>query len=440
MKLTKLLLPLFLTTTIITACTSPKINKETSAEKAVVHFDETTFTENDFIIELTNDPIEKIFHFAAGTYSFTNTIPLAELNNFTIQGAGLSETIFDFSQSTSSSGEGIAAIDCSNLVLCGFTVQNTNGGNGITARNIKGIRFNEVGAVWSTRSKSNGVYGIYPVESDDVIVENCFAQAAIDAGIYSGQNKRVILRNNKMTMNVFGMEVENNIDAEVYGNEYIQNTAGLLVYDLAGVKRIKNGSNCKVYNNIFTNNNESNFAEVGSTFAADVPPGIGLLYAGTTQLEITNNTFKDNETTAILGVAYFVVDPKFNPIKDVRFSYFNKKIYIHENSYSSGGGLYNKVGVSDRQFGPLFEALTDKNGGVRPQILLDNQDYTTEGLPFTGSRPIIEEPSSPTLVETSIASAINGHVSITSTSQHEFRGRGTTFDEFTLDNEPSECY
>ena len=131
-------------------------------------------------------------------------------------GAGINETYFDFSNSTSTTGEGIAAVDCSNLLFCGFTIQNTNGGNGITARNITGLRFDGVGTVWPETSSDNGAYGIYPVESDDVIVENCYTQGAVDAGIYSGQNQRVIMRNNVMTLNVFGMEAENNIDCLLY--------------------------------------------------------------------------------------------------------------------------------------------------------------------------------------------------------------------------------
>ena len=55
-------------------------------------------------------------------------------------------------------------------------------------------------------------------------MENCYAQAAVDAGIYSGQNQRVILRNNRMTLNVFGMEAENNIDVEIYDNEFYLKT------------------------------------------------------------------------------------------------------------------------------------------------------------------------------------------------------------------------
>jgi parallel beta-helix repeat protein len=440
MNITRLLkLFFFVSLIIISSCDEVENADENNVDEYIVSFESATFSEDEFIIHLTDDPNGKTFSFGAGTYNFSNTIPLADIENFTISGAGMDETIFDFSNSASTSGEGIAAIDCSNLLFCGFTIKNTNGGNGITARNIQGLRFDGVGIVWPESSPDNGAYGIYPVESDDVIVENCYAHAAVDAGIYSGQNQRVILRNNKMTMNVFGMEVENNIDVEVYGNEFYVNTAGLLVYDLAGVSKIKSGSNCKVYNNTFTDNNQTNFAELGSTLAADVPPGFGIVYSATTSLEITNNTFVDNETSSIIGVAYFLVDFNYDPSSDTLFTFLNEDIYIHDNSYSSGGGTYNQAGILDRPSGLLVWVAIAMNGFVKPDIFLDDQDYTSVGIPYAGSRPVIDEPSAPILIEASFAQAAEGIITLTSTSVDDFSGTGTIHTDFDFVNVPSDC-
>jgi parallel beta-helix repeat protein len=440
MKITRLLQLFFILSIIfVPSCGDNDEEIIVLEEVTLISFEEATFSEDEFIIYLTEDPIGKTFSFGPGTYSFANTIPLADIDNLTIKGAGINETYFDFSNSTSTTGEGIAAVDCSNLLFCGFTVQNTNGGNGITARNITGLRFDGVGVVWSERSSDNGAYGIYPVESDDIIVENCYTQAAVDAGIYSGQNQRVIMRNNVMTLNVFGMEAENNIDVEIYGNEFTRNTTGLLTYDLFGVSRIKSGSNCKVYNNTFTDNNESNFAELGSGLAADVPPGFGILYSATTALEITGNTFVDNECGAVLGVAYFLVDFNFDPNEDSSFTFLNEDIYIHDNSYSSGGGTYNVAGILDRPAGPLVWYTIALNGNVRPDIFLDDQDYTAGGAPYAGSRAVIEESSDVVLIEANFVQAGDGIITITSTSLDDFTGTGTTHTNFDLVDTPSDC-
>ena len=442
MKITRLIQLFFILSIILVSSCSENDEELTVTEDVtLISFEEATFSEDEFIIFLTEDPNGKTISFGPGTYNFSNTIPLADIENLTIKGSGINETYFDFSNSASTSGEGIAAVDCSNLLFCGFTIQNTNGGNGITARNITGLRFDGVGVVWAETSPDNGAYGIYPVESDDVIVENCYTQAAVDAGIYSGQNQRVIMRNNVMTLNVFGMEAENNVDVEIYGNEFTRNTTGLLVYDLAGVSRIKSGSNCKVYNNTFTDNNQSNFAELGSGLAADVPPGFGILYSSTSALEITNNTFVDNECGAIIGVAYFLVDFNFDPNEDSLFTFLNEDIYIHDNSYSSGGGIFNISGILDRPAGPLVWYTFALNGNVRPDIFLDQQDYTAAGAPYAGTRAIIEESSDVILLEANFARAGEDPpvVTITSTSLDDFTGAGTTHTAFDLVDTPSDC-
>ena len=440
MKFSKLLqLFIILSIIIIPSCDDTDEELVIPEEVTLISFQEGTFTEDEFIIFLTEDPNGKTISFGPGTYSFTNTIPLADIDNLTIMGAGINETYFDFSNSTSTTGEGIAAVDCSNLLFCGFTIQNTNGGNGITARNITGLRFDGVGTVWPETSSDNGAYGIYPVESDDVIVENCYTQGAVDVGIYSGQNQRVIMRNNVMTLNVFGMEAENNIDVEIYDNEYTRNTVGLLVYDNAGVSRIKSGSNCKVYNNTFTNNNETNFAELGSSLAADVPPGFGILYAATSALEITSNSFVDNECGGIIGVAYFLVDFNFDPNADSSFTFLNEDVYIHNNSFSSGGGVYNVPGILDRPAGPLVWYTFALNGNVRPDIFLDQQDYTAGGAPYAGSRAVIEETSDVVILEANFVEAANSVVYIRSTSLEDVRGTGRAHVEFDLVDTPSVC-
>ena len=149
MKIARLLqLLFFLTLIFISSCSEVE---EELGDTSLITFEASSFSEDEFIIHLTEDPNGKTFSFGAGTFNFSNTIPLADIENLTIKGTGIDETYFDFSNSASTSGEGIAAIDCSNLLFCGFTIQNTNGGNGITARNITGLRIDGVGTVWYGR-------------------------------------------------------------------------------------------------------------------------------------------------------------------------------------------------------------------------------------------------------------------------------------------------
>jgi parallel beta-helix repeat protein len=94
---------------------------------------------------------------------------------------------------------------------------------------------------------------------------------AADAGVYVGQSRNVIVRNNIARKNVAGIEIENCIDADVYGNEAFDNTAGILVFALPNLDE-KVSTRTNVHDNTIHDNNRDNFAEPG-TVVATVPPG-----------------------------------------------------------------------------------------------------------------------------------------------------------------------
>ena len=72
-----------------------------------------------------------------------------------------------------------------------------NEGENIT---IRGVR-----TEWTTGyATDNGAYGIYPVQTTNVLIEDSVAIGASDAGIYVGQSNNVIVRNNRAEFNVAG--------------------------------------------------------------------------------------------------------------------------------------------------------------------------------------------------------------------------------------------
>ena len=85
---------------------------------------------------------------------------------------------------------------------------------------------------WTGGPKStNGAYGFYPVESEDVLIDGCVKQNS-DAGIYVGQSKNIIVRNSIAQYNVADIEIENSYYADVYDNLASHNTGGILIFDL----------------------------------------------------------------------------------------------------------------------------------------------------------------------------------------------------------------
>ena len=100
---------------------------------------------------------------------------------------------------------------------------------------------------------TNGAYGIYPVKSKNVLIEDSASIGASDAGIYVGQSQNVIVRRNRAEKNVAGIEIENTINADVYENTATGNTGGILVFNMPNLPQP--GQSTRVFNNKSIDNN-----------------------------------------------------------------------------------------------------------------------------------------------------------------------------------------
>ncbi|MCA9082067.1 MAG: right-handed parallel beta-helix repeat-containing protein, partial [Planctomycetaceae bacterium] len=272
-----------------------------------------------------------------------------------IRGAGPDKTILSF-RGQDVGSEGLVATGN------GFTIENLavedSVGNGIKTLGSQGVVFRKVRVEWTGGpDPDNGAYGLYPVQCQDVLIEDCTAIGASDAGIYVGQSERVIVRRCRATWNVAGIEIENTLDADVYDNVATGNTGGLLVFDLPGLQ-MKNGGRVRVYDNQLVDNNLKNFAPPGN-MVATVPPGTGLMIMATDHVEAFKNTISNNGTLGVCVVSFLITqrptnDPEFDPIPEA--------ISIHDNTIT-GNGL--KPGG---EFGQTFAAVL---GGKFPQLLYD---------------------------------------------------------------------
>ena len=142
----------------------------------------------------------------AGTFSFTDGLSL-DVDNVSITGAGEGQTILSFA-GQEGAGEGLL-ITSDNVTVAGFTMQDTKG-DGIKSKGSNGITFRDLTVEWTGGpDEGNGAYGVYPVESQNVLVDNVTVRGASDAGIYVGQSNNIIVRNSLAEYNVAGIEIEN---------------------------------------------------------------------------------------------------------------------------------------------------------------------------------------------------------------------------------------
>ena len=133
---------------------------------------------------------------------------------------------------------------------------------------------------------------------------------AKDAGIYVGQSRDIIVRNNEVFHNVAGIEIENSVRALVANNSAHHNTAGILVFLLPNLPS-KVGSHTRVVNNRSWENNHENFGKPGTTVSY-LPPGLGMFIMAADHTEVTHNQIFGNDSQGIQMISYLTsrVAPK----------------------------------------------------------------------------------------------------------------------------------
>ena len=327
----------------------------------------------------------------AGRYELTEGLSL-DVEGVTIKGAGMegdTQSILDFTNQQGA-GEGLL-VTSDNVTLRDFAVENAKG-DGIKSKGADNIIYHGLRIEWTAGPKpTNGAYGIYPVESSNVLVQDSFVRGASDAGIYVGQSENIIVRRNRVVENVAGIEIENSNFAEVTENLTTKNTGGILVFDLPGLPKVGGGS-VLVARNAIIDNNTDNFAPEGN-IVASVPAGTGVMVMANKGVIVSDNALINNSTSHVMLVAYT------QEYKDERYQPRPVDVTLRGNVYGSGGT------APDFEGGALMAAAM---GGALPPVLTDGlhknlQQYddvptVTLGLkevgqPFTQAQPSLLKPA-----------------------------------------------
>ena len=333
------LLPLFLSTPVFAAVQiiQPSLNAYEEIQEALI------LAEPGDIIRLTS-----------GTYNLEDSLSL-DVDNVQIEGEGMNQTILNF-KNQRSGAQGLS-VTSDNVTLQDFSVQDAKG-DAIKVKGVTNIKFLRVKTEWTDGPKSeNGAYGLYPVESKNVLIDGCVAIGASDAGIYVGQSQNIIVRNSRAEFNVAGIEIENSYYADVYNNVATNNTGGILVFDLPSLPQ-QGGHHVRVFNNQSVGNNTDNFAPEGN-IVGEVPRGTGIIIQANSDVEIFDNIIGDNDTVNIAVVTYG------NDTDDEEYYPHPKSIQIHGNEFGPTG--YNP----DTSKGELAQILFDLSGGDMPDIFWD---------------------------------------------------------------------
>ena len=343
----------------------------------------------------------------SGNYVFEDSLSL-DVDNVTIKGKGMNKTILNFKdQKTGAQG---LLVTSDKVTLEGFSIMDAKG-DALKVIGSKGINMINLKTEWTGGPKSsNGAYGFYPVESEDVLIDGCVAIGASDAGIYVGQSRNIIVRNSIAQYNVAGIEIENSYYADVYNNLASHNTAGILVFDLPDLPQ-QGGHHIRVFDNKAIDNDTDNFAPEGN-IVGEVPRGTGIIIMANSDVEIFNNLISGNGTVNLSIVSYG------DETDDKNYYPHPKRIQVHNNSYGPSGF------DPDLETGDLAKALYEMSDGNMPDIFWDGVLPLSQiilGQP-KDEQLIINEETSTSFLTISPIKYMLGFSEPIKTSKQEFNG------------------
>lgn len=295
----------------------------------------------------------------AGIHQITRGLSL-NVSGVTLRGEGMDTSILSF-RGQVQGAEGLL-VSASDFTIEDLAIEDTRG-DALKINEGSNIVIRRVRTEWTNGPDvENGAYGIYPVQTENVLLEECVAIGASDAGIYVGQSKNVIIRNNRAEYNVAGIEVENTIGADVYGNTVTNNTGGILIFNMPDL--MQEGHSTRVYDNDIVANNTENFGAAG-TPVASVPAGSGVVINSNDKVEIFDNDIADNDTANVIISSYYSTGYQGTLEMAEHYDPYPETIFIYGNRFSGGGSSPDGLDLQ-----ALRIAMFGFNGSF-PDILWD---------------------------------------------------------------------
>lgn len=316
-----------------------------------------------------------VIEIPAGRYAFDRSLSL-RVDNVTIRGAGMDKTILSF-KGQKSGAEGLI-VNASGFTLENLAIEDSKG-DGLKVNEGENIAIRKVRVEWTNGPDTdNGAYGLYPVQTKNVLIEDSVVIGASDAGIYVGQSQNIVVRRNRAERNVAGIEIENCIGADVYDNIATENTGGILVFNMPDLPQP--GHTTRVFKNKIVKNNTANFGREG-TAVASVPAGSGVVIMSNDQVEVFDNDIADNKTANVVIASHYSAgyEGKYKP--SAAFDPYPEQIYVYGNRFSGGGdspdGLDLKAlkvamfGLNGRLPDVLWDGYANPKHAGGPQICIE---------------------------------------------------------------------
>ena len=295
----------------------------------------------------------------AGLYSFDRSLSLAA-PGVTIRGEGMDKSILSF-KGQIAGAEGLL-VTGGNFIIEDLAIEDSKG-DALKVNGVENVIIRRVRTEWTGGpATENGAYGIYPVQTKNVLIDGAVAIGASDAGIYVGQSVNVVVKNSRAEYNVAGIEIENTVNADVHDNVAINNTGGILVFNMPNLQVA--GHTTRVFRNRISDNNTDNFAAKG-TVVATVPTGSGVIINSNDLVEIFDNDIANNRTANVIVSSYFSTGYMTKEGVAKTFDPWAQGISVHGNRFQGGGDSPGTVELK------ALKTLKFGLNGRLPDILWD---------------------------------------------------------------------
>ena len=373
---------LFVLAGLLTACSdSSNTNQQSSPTPPVDLANMQKILQSKFLNAKPGDVIT----IPEGTFDIQRSLSL-KVDGVSVRGAGMDKTILNFKNQISGA-EGML-VTANDFTIEDLAIEDAKG-DALKINEGKNIVIRRVRTEWTNGpDTSNGAYGIYPVQTENTLIEGAVAIGASDAGIYVGQSRNVVVRDSRAEYNVAGIEIENTVDADVYNNVATNNTGGILVFNMPNLSL--EGVRTRIYNNQIVDNNTANFAAPGGAVAG-VPAGSGISINSNDLVEIFDNDLKNNQTAHIVISSVYSTNYSDRD-NAASFDPYPEKISIHDNRYEGGGN------DPDTNYLPQLKDAVFGEEGSFPNVIWDgfvNPELVVDGkLPAEYQICIYNEASS----------------------------------------------
>jgi parallel beta-helix repeat protein len=340
----------------LAGCSQP----ESTAPVEEIDVVEEVSYEDTLRLQLETAQAGDVITIPEGVYEFSRSLIL-NTDGVTIRGAGMDKSVLSFKNQVAGA-EGLL-VNASDFTIEDLAIEDSKG-DALKVNEGTNIVIRRVRTEWTRGPHTeNGAYGIYPVQTVNVLIEESVAVGASDAGIYVGQSRNVIVRNSRAEYNVAGIEIENTIGADVYENTATNNTGGIRVFNMPDLPQL--GHSTRVFSNTIVANNTANFAPPGGAVAG-VPAGSGIVINANDKVEIFGNEIADNKTANILISSYFSAGYSTEDRETAAaFDPYPEDIYIYDNTFRAGGN------APDREELEMLRTAVFGEDGSLPDVVWD---------------------------------------------------------------------